>query len=85
MSDLDRLVALTRKGYAFSLLFDDNGHWACVGDGFQNWQERKDGAQVAYEMGFVIDDPEMWCDTPSEAITKAEEMVKKLEIKDGGM
>lgn len=65
MTDTERLDWLERNGHGFALINDDNGHWACVGEGTQNAPLGPEAIDI--ETCFFIEKRD-WKDTIREAI-----------------
>lgn len=72
MTDTERLNWL-EKNNAFSLVNDDNGHWACVADGMQNVPMDESACDI--QTTFFIE-KDLWQDSIREAIDFA---IKKFE------
>ena len=64
MTDTERLNWL-EKNYAYALVNDDNGHWACVSDGLQNVPMSKEATDIDATFFIKKDD---WKDSIREAI-----------------
>lgn len=60
---IDKLVALTKRGDAPNLVYDDNGHWAVSGDGCQTVSAVPSDATIT-----VFVKKRWWKDGPLEAI-----------------
>jgi len=61
------LLQLTRLGYAPNLIYDDNGHWAVVTDGFQTVPKGINPQDI--ESCFFIE-KRQWKLTPRRALLK---------------
>ena len=63
----DRLQQLASDGYCPALLYDDNGHWALVFDGFQNCPMGAAPCDINTTFYVEADD---WAETIDEAVSR---------------
>lgn len=59
---------LTRLGDSPNLLYDDNGMFAVIGDGFQTVVT--ESPTDYFESSFFVRDKNVWAETPREALKK---------------
>ncbi len=59
---------LTRLGDSPNLLYDDNGMFAVIGDGFQTVVA--ESPTDYFESSFFVRDKNVWAETPREALKK---------------
>jgi hypothetical protein len=73
----EALFALSAQGICPALICNDDGKWACVGDGVQSIPE--EGKPL--DTSFFID-WEKFCDTPAEAVALFMREVERAENDD---
>ncbi|MFA5025654.1 MAG: hypothetical protein WC503_04065 [Candidatus Shapirobacteria bacterium] len=74
---LDWLEGITHEGYCLAILFDDNGHWAVVFNGWQNVPEQDEPCDIT--TSFYVE-ADKWYPTLREAILAAMTEVRRDKI-----